>query len=118
MTASGKHISRDVYWIYHDLKKPSARPFIHAGVLTGTASRLQEFLMWSMSTHQTDLSAAMACYMAVYPNRVAADYDANIFEVAPIFEHTGFFLQFPNCHSMEDMQRMYKTVLSSMSLIG
>jgi hypothetical protein len=66
------------YWAHHKIASLPNRKFVNNGLTTGRAKALKECLTWIIDNNYTDDQFGIGNYMNAFPDRVAADINADI----------------------------------------
>jgi len=109
----------DKYWTHLGIKQP-IRKFANAGLMAGKAGALADMLGWIIDKGFTDDQLGVGNYMNTFPDKIAADYDAQLVHsstfgcyagiqdvqvqatdsptFAELFGRSAFFLHVPGLH--------------------
>lgn len=118
------------YW-KHQTIKPKIRRYVNSGLIVGKTKDLLEYFDWVAKTTWKDDQASLGDYMNIFPDKVAADINADILHTSsfainaavstknqwydsPSFaELTGklnFFLHLPGANSSMAQKRIYDMI--------
>jgi GR25 family glycosyltransferase involved in LPS biosynthesis len=118
------------YWTHLGIKQPY-RKFVNAGLIAGKAGALSDMLNWIIDKGFTDDQLGIGSYMNTFPEKVAADYEAQMLHsstfgcfagiqdvriqatdsptFAELFGRSAFFLHIPGLH-LKGQKLVYEQV--------